>query len=365
MADSLSKGGNLSREYSKEIQKSREINSDFKKNRPLDGSRLNLFKGNTSNLPNAVNPYLPDEYKERLSITNHQELIFCVGLPASGKTTWARNYCETQQNYVRVSRDDLRLMRGTYWLPKQEDMITDWEIMAVAVAMGDGKNVIVDATNLDTKRRIEFVDNVKMALNSIHNMSRIQFVVNTKRFDTPVEECIKRDTERTEGKVGKKVILNMANKYGLQTKYPEYRFQAGLPSAIICDLDGTLATNTTGRGFYDWSRVGEDGIDSIVKGILDAQNMKGIRTIIMSGRDAICRPETKVWLFQHDVPYAELLMRSEKDQRKDSIVKRELFDKYIKDEYNVMFALDDRNQVVDMWRKELGIKCLQVNYGDF
>ena len=372
MADSLSKEDNLSREkditkYSREIQKSREINSDFKKNRPLDGSRLNLFKGNTSNLPNTINPYLPDEYKERLSISKHQELIFCIGLPASGKTTWARNYCETQQNYVRINRDDLRLMRGTYWLPKQEDMITDWEVDATAIALINGYNVILDATNLNKKRRLEFVENVKAYIEHRGGYSNFQFIINTKKFDTSVEECIKRDSERTAetGKVGKKVILNMANKYGLKTKYPEYRLQAGLPSAIICDLDGTLATNTTGRGFYDWSRVGEDGIDSIVKGILDAQNMKGIRTIIMSGRDGICRPETKVWLFQHSVPYAELLMRSERDQRKDSIVKKELFDKYIKDEYNILFALDDRNQVVDMWRKELGIKCLQVNYGDF
>jgi hypothetical protein len=58
-------------------------------------------------------------------------------------------------------------------------------------------------------------------------------------------------------------------------------------------------------------------------------------------------------------------MRAEKDNRKDSIIKRELFDKHIRDKYHVDFVLDDRDQVVRMWRRELGLTCLQVNYGNF
>lgn len=57
-------------------------------------------------------------------------------------------------------------------------------------------------------------------------------------------------------------------------------------------------------------------------------------------------------------------MRPEGDIRKDSIVKRELFEKYVRPYYNIEFVLDDRNQVVEMWRS-LGLKCLQVAEGDF
>lgn len=57
-------------------------------------------------------------------------------------------------------------------------------------------------------------------------------------------------------------------------------------------------------------------------------------------------------------------MRPEGDKRKDSIVKAELFDKHIKDNYAVDFVLDDRNQVVKMWR-DMGLKCLQVAPGEF
>ena len=58
-------------------------------------------------------------------------------------------------------------------------------------------------------------------------------------------------------------------------------------------------------------------------------------------------------------------MRASGDTRKDSIVKKELYEKHIKNKYYVSFWLDDRNQVVDMVRKELGLLCLQVYYGDF
>ena len=46
-------------------------------------------------------------------------------------------------------------------------------------------------------------------------------------------------------------------------------------------------------------------------------------------------------------------------------VKIDMYNQFVKDKFDVEFVLDDRNQVVDMWRKELNLKCFQVNYGDF
>ena len=57
-------------------------------------------------------------------------------------------------------------------------------------------------------------------------------------------------------------------------------------------------------------------------------------------------------------------MRKTGDNRKDCIVKRELFDAHIKDKYYIDFILDDRNQVVNMWR-ELGFTVMQVADGNF
>jgi hypothetical protein len=57
-------------------------------------------------------------------------------------------------------------------------------------------------------------------------------------------------------------------------------------------------------------------------------------------------------------------MRSEYDMRKDSIVKEEIYRQEILGRYNVWLVLDDRNQVVDMWRN-LGLRVLQVAPGNF
>ena len=57
-------------------------------------------------------------------------------------------------------------------------------------------------------------------------------------------------------------------------------------------------------------------------------------------------------------------MRKGGDKRIDSIVKKELYRKYIEPFYRVKLVLDDRNQVVDMWR-DLGLPCWQVAPGNF
>ena len=57
-------------------------------------------------------------------------------------------------------------------------------------------------------------------------------------------------------------------------------------------------------------------------------------------------------------------MRKKDDFRKDSIIKKEIFENEINPKYNVLFVYDDRNQVVKTWR-ELGVKVFQVEEGNF
>jgi len=58
-------------------------------------------------------------------------------------------------------------------------------------------------------------------------------------------------------------------------------------------------------------------------------------------------------------------MRASDDNRKDAIIKKEIYHKYIEPNYNINAVFDDRNQVVDIWRLELGLPCYQVFYGNF
>jgi hypothetical protein len=86
--------------------------------------------------------------------------------------------------------------------------------------------------------------------------------------------------------------------------------------------------------------------------------------IFTSGRDERYRTQTETFLSKHNIKYFGLHMRKTGDMRRDSIVKNEMFDEHIRGKFNIDFVLDDRNQVVDLWRS-LGLVCLQVAEGDF
>lgn len=135
--------------------------------------------------------------------------------------------------------------------------------------------------------------------------------------------------------------------------------------AVLVDIDGTLAIRTGDRSPFDWSRVGEDDPNPPVIELVQIIRAAGQhRIILMSGRDESCRTQTEMWLDAQQVPFDELYMRPEKDNRKDSIVKEELYRKHVDGRYDVAFIVDDRNQVVAMWRS-LGLSCFQVAEGDF
>ena len=141
--------------------------------------------------------------------------------------------------------------------------------------------------------------------------------------------------------------------------------RSALPAAIICDIDGTLAHISDGRSPYDASRAMNDSLDDAIASIIDMYYAHDYKIIILTGRSAEHLDVTVEWLAKHSINYNEIYTRAEGDNRKDSIVKKELYSTHIAPRFNVKFVLDDRNQVVDMWRNELGLKCLQVAEGDF
>lgn len=119
------------------------------------------------------------------------------------------------------------------------------------------------------------------------------------------------------------------------------------------------------RGYYDYSRVYEDLVNMPVQKIV--KNYNG-HLIFMSGREDTSMDKTRQWLSDQGVYYdwnsMKLFMRKKDDYRKDCIIKEEIFRQEILGKYYVKFLLDDRNQVVDMWRS-LGLKVFQVAEGDF
>jgi hypothetical protein len=143
------------------------------------------------------------------------------------------------------------------------------------------------------------------------------------------------------------------------------------PRIILCDVDGTVADSRRGqpgrRGPYDWHRVGEDEPIQPIVDLVWLFFRLNWEVFFISGRDEVCRGETLRWLrrhFGHAFPAQALLLRPHGDNRRDSVVKRELYENLIEPYYEVAYVLDDRNQVVQEWRS-LGLTVLQVADGDF
>jgi predicted kinase len=296
-------------------------------------------------------------------------LLITRGLPASGKTTFAR---ELQPGVVRVNRDDLRrMLHGrrlfTQWAEAQ---VTHAQRATVEALLRARADVVVDDTNLRARTVREWADLAATfhASFEVHDFT-----------DVPLDECLRRDAGRPEDdRVGDEVIRRLHSRYlaGKTLPLPVPSVRPGgpavvhhaappeAPEVVLVDIDGTVAL-MNGRSPYDWRRVGEDLPNPAVIAAVRAMHAAGHGIVFCSGRDAVCRAETEAWLERHvGVPYLALYMRPQGDSRKDSIVKREIFDTEIRDRYEVLGVFDDRQQVVRMWRS-LGLTVFQVAEGNF
>ncbi len=278
---------------------------------------------------------------------NKIKLLVLKGLPASGKSTYAKELVAA--GWKRVNKDDLRAMIDSgKWSKKNEEVIKSTERGMAASYLQFGHNVVVDDTNFAHEG---FWKQLAESLGA-------EFEV--KFFDTPVMECIERDAKRGEKSVGAKVIMGMYNSY-LKPKEPEHI--AMKSDAYIFDIDGTLAL-MDGRSPYDYSKVSTDKPNQNVINMLKMVQAAGNDIVIVSGRDASCQKDTLKWLEVQGIRFDLLIMRSPGDVRNDAIVKKEIYRENILPVYNVLGVFDDRNRVVDMWRS-LGLTCYQVAYGFF
>ena len=145
---------------------------------------------------------------------------------------------------------------------------------------------------------------------------------------------------------------------------------------VVFDLDGTLALidkrrdlATKDNGKMDWSKFFDpDNIDLDLPNqtVIDMANLlhsQGYLIYIFSGRSDKTEDATKDWLDKHNVNYDILHMRPQGLLYKpDNDLKQDWLNVIKKD--TVAMVFDDRNQVVDMWRKN-GLTTFQVADGDF
>ena len=291
-----------------------------------------------------------------------------VGLPGSGKTTWAISEMRRRwrsgpagrrpNQYKRVNKDLMReLLDNGVHSTSAEKFIEDVREFIVEKALWDGFDIIIDDTNFNPKHW----DSMCAVAKRVGNVKVVQ-----KYFDVDLKICLARNQQRPNP-VPEHAIQAMFNNYvkgshfiPKSTYFPREHTllprTPGLPSCILVDIDGTLAFSDH-RTPYNLSEAINDTPNTPIVQLVHLLR-KTYPVIFVTGRQETDRVVTTAWLEKQDLG-GPMFMRATGDTRPDTIVKRELFDAHIRPFYNVDYIVDDRPIVCQMWR-DLGLTVLQV-----
>lgn len=294
------------------------------------------------------------------------------GIPGSGKTTWVKEQIDGYDDgtAVRINNDDLSAM--LYGRPFAFSDYSSETLGALRISML--RTLLAQDHITDI-----YVDNTNLSVRSVSDLQKValeagaRFVVVDHFLDIDVKEAISRDSHR-ERPVGEEVIRKM-HKAAQRLKpwaykdFPviqPYDNDPSLPPIVLVDVDGTLAIKHPDRDVYDASKAHMDFPNIPVVTAIRALLLHDKNIVVMSGRSEDCRAETYDWL-ERNLGYWDfpLYMRKSGDMRPDWVVKHELFQEHIAGKHSVLAVFDDRDQVVNLWRRRLMLPTFQVADGDF
>lgn len=284
-----------------------------------------------------------------------------VGPPGSGKSTLAKQLID--QGYVYVNQDT-----------QKADHIT---ICDLAVLAGD--NVVVDRMNFNKMQRDRYLwlakkHGYETTITVLHQPREVCYQRIIKRFDT--------HPTITDDSKAKSALNTFFSKYERPTPdeadiinfvYPP----GAKDEAVICDLDGTLC-NVDHRLHHvrkpegekkNWKAFFDELVNdtpnqwcaTIIHSFVDLSRLE---VVFASGRPDDHERNTKNWLDSYGFPTNNLYMRCRGDHRQDYIAKEIILDFEILTRFKPLFFIDDRKQVVDLWRNR-GFIALQCHEGDF
>lgn len=292
------------------------------------------------------------------------KIIILIGISNSGKSTFAHEQWKADPlKTVVINRDKIRELLFSYTeetvkeyylrpdLNKLEKQVTKYEDTLIHEALNEDKTVILDATHL----RKEYLERFKFW----------NVPIELKWFDITLKEALTRNMGRKR-QVDLKVIEKQYSQYlnirNLEWDYEPIKLNndIGLPKCVLVDIDGTLAHMGNRRTPFDWKNVGMDFIDTKIKSVV---NSLQTNVFVCTGRDGACIDETVKWLNNNDINYDKVYIRKSGDMRPDWKIKYEIWEEISRD-YYIDFLIDDRNQVC-RYARSLGLKVLQVEYGNF
>ncbi len=288
-------------------------------------------------------------------------LQLLVGPPGSGKSTYSKA---------------LFYAKGLHTTYINQDTQGKEHMSKFLSAIADRRDIIVDRMNFNKEQRLRYLGP------AVTNGYETEIII----LHQPYDECMMRMSKRTDHQTIKTKESAMGALKTFFTMYerPEDNeadkvtriFPDGdKPKAIVCDLDGTLCdleerrAHVRGEGKKNWKAFFEDiPKDKLIQHCADIlmRFKEDHKIVFCSGRPKDYEQTTSAWLFEKlpQIKESYLFMRPSGDFRDDNIVKEILLDFEILTRFTPYFILDDRDQVVQMWRKR-GYPCLQMAEGNF
>jgi len=142
---------------------------------------------------------------------------------------------------------------------------------------------------------------------------------------------------------------------------------------VIFDVDGTLMDIEHRRhhlqnGNNDWkafnAAMEHDVPNFPIMHIAYDMSEQGHEIVICSARNESQRALTEKQITDCGVKFGHCFLRGDDDFRPDEVFKQDVLDALIATDWKPDLVFDDRNKVVDMWRRN-GLVCVQVAEGDF
>lgn len=293
------------------------------------------------------------------------KLVLLVGPPGSGKSTYTEMYLD--ENFIQTP----------YTIINQDKLGKIQHITEFLKASHNEENIVIDRMNFNKEQRSRYLIRAKEA------GYETEIIVLHQSYETCLKRCNDRNDHPTirDEDTAKSALGTFFRQYERPTLdeadkvtyiYPEQTLKL---NTIICDLDGTLCNNDARehlvrggkkdwKGFFDG--IPNDKLNVWCKKLLNTMRQNSIITMC-SGRPETYRETTKNWLYNNKVFFDNLYMRPSNDSRSDTIIKEIILDFEILTRYNdILFAIDDRKCVIDMWRSR-GITVLDCAgpKGDF